>query len=188
MTLTRRWSEQDAYAATIDRAAASWRIPLGVAYGLIAQESGFNAGAIGDAGRSFGLVQIQLATARGLGYTGDGAGLLDPATNLQLGYKYLRQQIDRAGSVAGGLSAYNGGYRPSSGYGAPRADGTFANQPYVTAVLGKASYFDQYLAEQGRAPGVIAEAGPGGGILGWLFTGGLFAALLARLRKRKRLT
>ena len=34
-------------------------------------------------------MQIKLATARGLGYTGDAAGLRDPDTNLAYGIKYL---------------------------------------------------------------------------------------------------
>ena len=34
-------------------------------------------------------MQIKLATARGLGYTGDAAGLRDPDTNLTYGIKYL---------------------------------------------------------------------------------------------------
>jgi len=34
-------------------------------------------------------MQIKLATARGLGYTGDAQGLRDPNTNLTYGVKYL---------------------------------------------------------------------------------------------------
>ena len=34
-------------------------------------------------------MQIKLPTARGLGYTGDAAGLRDPDTNLAWGIKYL---------------------------------------------------------------------------------------------------
>jgi soluble lytic murein transglycosylase-like protein len=34
-------------------------------------------------------MQIKLATARGLGYTGDAQGLRDPDTNLAYGVKYL---------------------------------------------------------------------------------------------------
>lgn len=186
MALARRWSGQDAFAAEIGAAAQGYGIPLHVAYGLIAQESGFNPNAIGDAGKSFGLVQIQLRTAQGLGYTGSSTGLLDPATNVQLGMKYLRGQLDRAGTIPAALSAYNGGYRPISGYGAPRADGTFANQAYVNGVLDKAAYFEQYLAEQGVGP-VAAEAGPGG-ILGWILGLGFVGALLSRFLKRKRAT
>jgi hypothetical protein len=40
-------------------------------------------------GGTIGLMQIKLATARGLGYTGDAAGLRDPDTNLAWGVKYL---------------------------------------------------------------------------------------------------
>ena len=35
------------------------------------------------------MMQIKLATARGLGYTGDAAGLRDPNTNLTYAVKYL---------------------------------------------------------------------------------------------------
>ncbi len=34
-------------------------------------------------------MQIKLPTARGMGYTGDAAGLRDPDTNLNWGVKYL---------------------------------------------------------------------------------------------------
>ena len=40
-------------------------------------------------GGTIGLMQIKLPTARGLGYTGDAAGLRDPDTNLAWGVKYL---------------------------------------------------------------------------------------------------
>lgn len=188
MTIARRWSGQDTYAGLIETAAATYAIPRHVAYGLVAQESGFNARALGDGGRSFGLVQIQLTTAQGLGYRGDGPGLFDPSTNTQLGMRYLREQVNRAGSVEGGLSAYNGGYgRP--GYGIPRADGTYANQAYVTGVLDKAGYFATYLADRDGAapPGPIVDAGaPPSGVLGWLLSLGVIGALVARFRQRKR--
>ena len=40
-------------------------------------------------GGTIGLMQIKLATARGIGYSGDAAGLRDPDTNLTYGVKYL---------------------------------------------------------------------------------------------------
>jgi len=40
-------------------------------------------------GGTIGLMQIKLATARGLGYSGDAEGLRDPDTNLAYGVKYL---------------------------------------------------------------------------------------------------
>jgi soluble lytic murein transglycosylase-like protein len=36
-----------------------------------------------------GLMQIKYTTARGLGYRGSAAGLLDPDTNLTWGVRYL---------------------------------------------------------------------------------------------------
>jgi soluble lytic murein transglycosylase-like protein len=55
---------------------------------VIVRESGYRPGLVGRGG-AIGLMQIKLATARGLGYTGDAAGLRDPETNLTYAVKYL---------------------------------------------------------------------------------------------------
>ena len=55
---------------------------------VIVRESGYRPGLVGRGG-TIGLMQIKLATARGLGYTGDAAGLRDPNTNLTYAVKYL---------------------------------------------------------------------------------------------------
>ena len=52
------------------------------------RESTFNPGARN--GRYFGLMQISHATARGMGYRGAPAGLLDAETNLKYAVRYLR--------------------------------------------------------------------------------------------------
>ena len=57
-------------------------------------------------GGTIGLMQIKLATARGLGYTGDAAGLRDPNTNLTYAVKYL----------AGAYRAANGDHNRAVGY------------------------------------------------------------------------
>jgi soluble lytic murein transglycosylase-like protein len=49
-------------------------------------------------GGTIGLMQIKLATARGLGYTGTAEGLRDPETNLTYGVKYLAGAYRAAGS------------------------------------------------------------------------------------------
>lgn len=112
---------------------------------IVAAESSFNPRArrgepqIGDA--SYGLTQILGATARQLGYTGtlgDHAtrtgGLYDPAINLQYGAKFLRGVIDQAGGdLEAAASAYNGGYRPSLGFGAR------ATKPVTVCLAWKAS-------------------------------------------------
>jgi soluble lytic murein transglycosylase-like protein len=55
---------------------------------VIVRESKYHPDLVGRGG-TIGLMQIKLATARGLGYTGDAAGLRDPDTNLTYGVKYL---------------------------------------------------------------------------------------------------
>jgi soluble lytic murein transglycosylase-like protein len=122
----------------IDAEASAYGLDSELVKGLIGQESGFDPKAIGDDGTSYGLMQVQEATARGVGVTGN---LLDPANNVRAGTIFLAQQIKRAGSVAAGLSAYNGGYRPALGFGAPLSDGRFRNQAYVDAVLRNWTYF-----------------------------------------------
>jgi soluble lytic murein transglycosylase-like protein len=76
---------------------------------VVRQESGFNPGA--RHGPYWGLMQIRLDTARGVGYRGGGPGLLDAATNLTYGGAYLAN----AWRVSGGTEAramrlYRGGY------------------------------------------------------------------------------
>ena len=55
---------------------------------VIVRESKYHPSLVGRGG-TIGLMQIKLPTARGLGYTGDAAGLRDPDTNLAWGTKYL---------------------------------------------------------------------------------------------------
>ncbi len=56
-------------------------------------------------------MQIKLATARGVGYTGDAAGLRDPDTNLTYGIKYLAGAYRAAnGDHNRAVRYYAGGY------------------------------------------------------------------------------
>jgi soluble lytic murein transglycosylase-like protein len=63
-------------------------VPETLVHRVIKRESRYQAHLVGRCG-CIGLMQIKLATARGLGYTGDAAGLRDPDTNLTYGVKYL---------------------------------------------------------------------------------------------------
>src|SRR3984957_8437800 len=63
-------------------------VPEALVHRVIVRESGYRPGLVGRGG-AIGLMQIKLATARGLGYTGDAAGLRDPNTNLTYAVKYL---------------------------------------------------------------------------------------------------
>jgi soluble lytic murein transglycosylase-like protein len=77
--------------------AAEQGVPSGVALALVRRESGFNVRAVGRAGE-IGLVQIKLATARAMGFTGTRAQLFEPRTNLTFGMKYARLAI-RCGGI-----------------------------------------------------------------------------------------
>ena len=49
---------------------------------------------------NYGLMQIRLGTARGVGYSGEAKGLLDPDTNLTYAVKYLAGAYRAAGCDA----------------------------------------------------------------------------------------
>jgi soluble lytic murein transglycosylase-like protein len=73
--------------ALISRHAAANNIPEDLVRRVIKRESGGNPRAVSKG--NFGLMQIKLATARGLGYRGTAAGLLDADTNMTYAVKYL---------------------------------------------------------------------------------------------------
>jgi soluble lytic murein transglycosylase-like protein len=85
-------------------------VPEALVHRVIVHESKYRTNLIGRGG-TIGLMQIKLATARGLGYTGDAAGLRDPATNLAYGIKYLAGAWRAAGSDhARAMHYYASGY------------------------------------------------------------------------------
>jgi soluble lytic murein transglycosylase-like protein len=63
-------------------------VPEVLIHRVIVRESGYRPALMGRGG-AIGLMQIKLATARSLGYTGDASGLRDPNTNLTYAVKYL---------------------------------------------------------------------------------------------------
>ena len=73
--------------AMISRHAAAEGVPEDLVRRVIKRESGGNPRVISKG--NYGLMQIKLATARGLGYTGNAAGLLDAETNMTWAVKYL---------------------------------------------------------------------------------------------------
>src|SRR5205814_362376 len=68
--------------------AGANNVPEALVHRVIVRESKYRPDLVGRGG-TIGLMQIKLATARGLGYTGDAAGLRNPDTNLAYGVKYL---------------------------------------------------------------------------------------------------
>jgi soluble lytic murein transglycosylase-like protein len=93
------------YTELVTRHALANGLPPALVHRVIMRESRYNASLVGRGG-TIGLMQIKLATARGLGYTGTAEGLRDPDTNLTYAVKYL----------AGAYRAANGNHDRAVGY------------------------------------------------------------------------
>ena len=76
------------YDSMVAAHARANNVPEALVHRVIVRESKYHPNLVGRGG-TIGLMQIKLPTARGLGYTGDAAGLRDPDTNLAWGVKYL---------------------------------------------------------------------------------------------------
>ena len=72
----------------INKYADLYGVPRPLVHKVVQRESDYRAGARN--GPNLGLMQIQAATARGMGFKGDPSELLDAETNLRWAVKYLR--------------------------------------------------------------------------------------------------
>jgi soluble lytic murein transglycosylase-like protein len=72
----------------ITKHARAHGVPEALVHRICHEESRYHPRAVGQGG-AMGLMQIKYTTARGLGYRGSAAGLLDPDTNLTWGVRYL---------------------------------------------------------------------------------------------------
>ena len=98
------------YAAMAASAARANGVPEALVHRVIMRESRYQPHLVGRGG-TIGLMQIKLATARGVGYTGDAAGLRDPNTNLTYAVKYLAGAYRAAnGDHARAVRYFAGGY------------------------------------------------------------------------------
>ena len=103
--------------ALIARHAAANNLPENLIRRVIKRESGGNARAVSKG--NFGLMQIRLGTARGMGYRGSAAGLLDADTNMTYAVKYLAGAYHAAdGNANRAVHYYAAGY-----YYAPNSKG-----------------------------------------------------------------
>ena len=124
-------AEYDSLVATHAQANG---LPEALVHRVIVRESRYQPHLVGRGG-TIGLMQIKLATARGLGYTGDAAGLRDPSTNLAYAVKYL----------AGAYRAANGDHKRAMAY--------YASGYYAAAKR-------QRLERIGHSEPVLASAPP----------------------------
>jgi soluble lytic murein transglycosylase-like protein len=98
------------YAELVAAHARANGVPEALVHRVIMRESRYQPHLVGRGG-TIGLMQIKLATARGLGYTGDAAGLRDPETNLTYAVKYLAGAYRAAnGDHARAVHYYAAGY------------------------------------------------------------------------------
>jgi soluble lytic murein transglycosylase-like protein len=114
MALAQPAQAQDASRAALNALVANHavanRVPEALVHRIILRESRYNPRAVGPGG-VLGLMQIKLATARGVGYTGDAAGLLDANTNLTYGVRYLAGAYRAAdGNADRAVAYYASGY------------------------------------------------------------------------------
>lgn len=98
-------------AALFITATTAFGLPPGLLSSLCYVESGHNISAIhhddGSRRDSLGVCQIQLRTARTVGFKGTTKELMDPKVNIIVAAAILKTQINRYNSVKRGVIAYN---------------------------------------------------------------------------------
>jgi soluble lytic murein transglycosylase-like protein len=104
------FAQRSQYEEMVARHAQANGVPVALVHRVIVRESRYNASLVGRGG-TIGLMQIKLATARSLGYTGTAEGLRDPDTNLAYAVKYLAGAYRAAnGDHERAVRYYAGGY------------------------------------------------------------------------------
>jgi Transglycosylase SLT domain len=126
------------YEKMIAKHARANLVPEALVHRLIVRESKYHPDLVGHGG-TIGLMQIKLATAKGVGYTGDADGLRDPETNLKYGVKYL----------AGAYRAAGGDYDKAVHY--------FAGGYYYVAKQQRVDHLKQGKPDLNAAPPKISE-------------------------------
>lgn len=134
--------------ALIAKYASQNGVPEALVRRVIKRESGGNPRVVHKG--NYGLMQIKLATARGLGYGGGAAGLLDADTNMAYAVKYLAG----AYRVAGGNADRAVHYYAAGYYYAAKRRGA--------AAMADASSFKHAPAGNDAANASFADLSPAG--------------------------
>ena len=103
------------YRGYVEAAFIAHGLPAAWGLAIARQESAFRAGVSvltggdGVRGGSYGLMQMSMTTARGLGYAGDAKTLLIPTVNCMLSAKLVAQLRSRYLNLRDVAAAYNSG-------------------------------------------------------------------------------
>ena len=98
-----------AYDQMIAREAKIHDVPETFVHRIMMRESRYDPRLVHN--HCFGLMQIKYATARGMGYRGDGRGLLDASINLTYAVPYLANAYRLAdGNEDRAVALFRGGY------------------------------------------------------------------------------
>jgi hypothetical protein len=174
-------------------------VPPALADAVAIVETGYTPSSVGSSGE-IGMMQVMPSTARMLGFSGDMAGLFDPATNIHYGVSYLaRAWAASGGNACRALMKYRAGvgeegYSPLSIQYCRRAaawlrgqDGALAqnvashtpasanlSDPYMVSVNGRSIHPDMnVLAEIADVPGFEVAPAPAAApvVRGWHISG-----------------
>lgn len=95
--------------AMIKQQAPAQGVPTWFALRIAKIESNYNPRARGLAGE-YGVFQLKCQTARGIGFSGNCAGLLNASTNIRYGLKHLSMAVRSShGNLKLAASKHNGG-------------------------------------------------------------------------------
>ncbi len=95
--------------ALIKNMAPRYGVPTWFALRIAKIESGYNPSIRGSAGE-YGVFQMKCATAKGIGFRGNCAQLLNASTNVQFGLKHLSLAVRMShGNLKLAASKHNGG-------------------------------------------------------------------------------
>ena len=148
---------RDNIDALIEQQAKANGVPASFVHAVVKRESNYNPKAKGGSAR--GLMQIKHATARSLGYTGDAAGLYDPATNLRYGVAYLAGAYRTAqGNVSQAYQYYNRGYYYAAKRQGISSEVASVVAPVAASASALASLFGGGVTDSGAASGALAYA------------------------------
>lgn len=91
----------------VTKKATEYKIPVAFAQALIQTESNYKPHARGARGE-YGLGQINCNTAKKIGFNQSCDRLLDPETNLEYSFKYLRMALDKSNNdLCGAATLYS---------------------------------------------------------------------------------